>query len=202
MSRGGTTTRRCLQRDVERRRIVERLLHRVTNAVGVVLRFNQRQRNIRLDVKDVVGSYALAQKTQEERAKAKAKESPAEKRDDVDKDDRPDEPHGKVYTNSDLGAVRPAPAAARAATKATRDLVTGKGTESEKGEAYWRARVAPLKKKIHDNIVNELALKRRIDNLTYELSGIGALNTRRAGVETERQRLITEREALLQKTVR
>lgn len=61
-------------------------------------------------------------------------------------------------------------------------------------EAYWRARWEPLAGKIGDDLARNVELSQRIYDLTIELSGIGPLNARRAGVEAERQRLITERE--------
>lgn len=48
------------ERDVERDRVVERLLHAVADGVGVVLRLDQRQRDVRLDVEDIVGALGLA----------------------------------------------------------------------------------------------------------------------------------------------
>jgi len=62
-------------------------------------------------------------------------------------------------------------------------------------EAYWRARVAPLHASLDANVAQSRTLSLRIDDLTIELLGIHPFNTRRGGVEAERQRLITERQA-------
>jgi hypothetical protein len=60
-----------------------------------------------------------------------------------------------------------------------------------KDEAYWRARVAPIKQRIRDNTSKRDTLKLRINDLGADMSGyIG--DARRGGVETERQRLVTE----------
>jgi hypothetical protein len=95
------------------------------------------------------------------------------------------------------------PAAAPAETKAepavkdtSNKAATERSDTSVKDESYWRARVAPLNQQIHDNAGKSLTLKGRIDDLTTELLGIGPLNARRGVVETERQRLITEVQAL------
>jgi hypothetical protein len=94
-------------------------------------------------------------------------------------------------------AAAPAEANSEPAAKDTSNKVaTEKSDKSVKDESYWRARVAPLNQQIHDNTGKSLTLKGRIDDLTTELLGIGSLNARRGGVETERQRLITEFQAL------
>lgn len=48
------------ERDVERGRVFQALLHAVTDAVGVVLGLDQGQRDVRLEVQDVVGALGLA----------------------------------------------------------------------------------------------------------------------------------------------
>jgi len=48
------------ERDVEGRGIVEALLHSVADAVVIVLGLNDRYRNIRLVVKDVIGALGFA----------------------------------------------------------------------------------------------------------------------------------------------
>ena len=52
------------KRDVERGGVIERLLHSVADAVGVVLGLDQRQRNVRLVIEDVVGAFRLAARNQ------------------------------------------------------------------------------------------------------------------------------------------
>ena len=62
----------------------------------------------------------------------------------------------------------------------------------------------PVLDRPHRRIARRVAEKRdklattakRVAELTFELTGIGPLNARRGGVETERQRLITEANAL------
>jgi hypothetical protein len=98
-----------------------------------------------------------------------------------------DVPEGRV------DAVAPIPPAATSASKSEPAVP---GTAAANDEAYWRGRVAPYITRIADNSEKSLALRRRIDELTVELLNIGPLNTRRGGVETERQRLITECQAL------
>jgi hypothetical protein len=146
-----------------------------------------------------------AKKAQEERAKTGQGDAKSEGKKVTDSSAK------KVYTNKDLAdlpAVVTPPsegqtesaakesASTRKVDKTDKVEKTDKPIEPVKDEAYWRARVAPPNKKIHDNIVKSLAMKRRIDELTTELLGIGALNARRGGVETERQRLISESDDL------
>src|SRR5690606_33106361 len=52
------------ERDLQRFGIVERLLHAVTDTVRVVLRLNQRDRNVRLVVENEVGLLRLAARHQ------------------------------------------------------------------------------------------------------------------------------------------
>lgn len=86
-------------------------------------------------------------------------------------------------------AVAPSVAAVAATPKADAPAA---GTALANDEAYWRGRAAPYHKRIVENGARALALERRVGELAAELYDIGPLNTRRGGVETERQRLITE----------
>jgi hypothetical protein len=52
------------ERDVQCFGIVERLLHAVADAVGIVLRLDQRDRDVRLVVENVVGLLRLAARHQ------------------------------------------------------------------------------------------------------------------------------------------
>lgn len=65
-------------------------------------------------------------------------------------------------------------------------------SEATHDEPYWRARTAPLHQRIAAALTRAVPLNARIAYLTEDLNGIGPLNARRGGVETERQRLITE----------
>jgi hypothetical protein len=58
------------------------------------------------------------------------------------------------------------------------------------------ARWTPLQQKLDGELAKSLTLRSRISELTVELSGIGPLNARRGGVESERQRLVTEAQLL------
>jgi hypothetical protein len=139
----------------------------------------------------------VAKKTEEDRA-ANAKQEQTKTADTKNTDDTKttdNQSATKVYTNKDLTYVPPSPVAAPAETKTTTKDAS-KPDEPMKDETYWRARVAPLHQAISENVVKAWPLRRRINDLTFELLGIGPLNTRRGGVETERQRLITEVEAL------
>jgi len=141
-----------------------------------------------------------ARKSEEESAKAKQDQS---KSGETRKAGKP----AKVYTNKDLSDA-PAPTPPTAANGVTSDIRTDVKTdpvkssapatpatdakEPAKGEAYWRGRVTPLQAKLAGVVAKRVAVDRRIDDLTTEMRGIGPLNARRGGVESERQRLITE----------
>jgi hypothetical protein len=99
----------------------------------------------------------------------------------------------RTYVSSSASPSTSAAAKSEGTPAATTATTT---TTIVKDEAYWRARCAPLLQKIHDNLVKIPPLESRINDLTNELAGIGALNARRGGVETERQRLITEVQTL------
>ena len=140
----------------------------------------------------------VAKKTEEERA-AKSKQETKSKSDDAKKPEKP----AKVYTNKDLGS---APSAAPADVNADSRVdatpknaattITTTTKDLSKDEGYWRGRVEPIRQRIIANLEKEIGIRQRIIDLTRELEGIGPLNARRAGVETERQRLITEADNL------
>jgi hypothetical protein len=114
----------------------------------------------------------------------------------------------KVYTDKDLGGTpaveseapeikgeHPDTAAKSGATAADATSTSTdapKKDDPQKDEAYWRGRLTPLHAKLRDEQDKLVSLNRRIRELTAELAGIGPLNARRAGVESERQHLITE----------
>ncbi len=50
--------------DVERAGVVERLLHPVADAMGIVLGLDQGERDVRLVIEDVVGALGLAARDQ------------------------------------------------------------------------------------------------------------------------------------------
>jgi cytoskeletal protein RodZ len=141
---------------------------------------------------------ARAKKAREERPKSANAEGKADDKTDKadNKADAAGKPTSKTYTNKDL-TDRTAPASVTPQKDhATTEKPATVVNESEKGEAYWRGRFAPIRAE-GLQILEKLAfLRRRIYELTVELSGIGPLNARRGGVETERQRLITEADAL------
>ena len=60
MEHEAVAVRREDERDVEGLGVVERLLHAVADAVGVVLGLDQRERDVRLVVEDVVRPLGLA----------------------------------------------------------------------------------------------------------------------------------------------
>ena len=115
----------------------------------------------------------------------------------------------KVYTNKELTPDTRSSGEARtesAETKTTatdtktasakEDKTEGKSKDTKKDEAYWRGRVTPIHRRIAEKVAKVATLDRRIRELTDDLSGIGPLNARRGGVESERQRLITEVDSL------
>jgi flagellar motor protein MotB len=147
----------------------------------------------------------VAKRAEEQRAAAKQGQSKS------DEGKKAETTGAMVYTNKDLTPDPAAPStdstssvadAPKSETTTEIDpqgtsAATGdKPTDALKDETYWRARVAPLHVRIDDNLAKSIALRRRIRELTIDLYGIGPLNARRAGVETERQRLITDAEAL------
>lgn len=137
---------------------------------------------------------AVAKATQD----AKTKGSESGESSPASADGKTSKPATKTYTNKDLGdeASTPttAPASSSVASSSTPSVSSGSG--DAKDESYWRGRTAPLKQSIRDNSEKAASMRARIASLTDDLSGIGALNARRAGVETERQRLITQLEDL------
>jgi hypothetical protein len=153
----------------------------------------------------------IAKKAQEQRDKAKAEAEKAKT--EGEKAGQPAaKPLSKTYTNKDLTDTPPAekPASEAAPSKSTSsetkksadkaDSTADKSSEIGKAvvkdEAYWRGRWTPLHEKLGEDLQKALSLRGRIYDLTVELIGIGPLNARRGGVETERQRLITEAEAV------
>ena len=97
---------------------------------------------------------------------------------------------------SDSAPVKDKPETTGADAKSAASSKSGTNDDAKK-EAYWRGRTAPIRARIAQNQVKFEETGRRINSLTAELSGIGALNARRGGVETERQRLITEHDRML-----
>ena len=126
-----------------------------------------------------------AKKAQDERDKAKQTETPGK----TDSSGAT-----KVYTNEDLSDEPLAATSANDAktptpTKAEKADGRAKG---EKGEAYWRSRVAPVHKKINESQRKSDALRKRIAELTTEMDGLVTVNPRRGSVESERQKLLTQ----------
>ena len=74
--------------------------------------------------------------------------------------------------------------------------VTAEPLDPRKTEAYWRERGDPIRRRIDEAKSRRALMTARIAELTDQLYDIGPLNTRRGGVETERQRLISERDEL------
>src|SRR4051812_4863474 len=150
----------------------------------------------------------IAKKTQEQREKAKADTQKGA--DGKDAKATPAPSPAKTYTNGDLKNTEPpsstpasaatSEAAPEAKAKASGVVPSDKpGDPSKdvvKDEAYWRSRWTPLSVKLGDELNKAVTLTTRIYDLTVELSGIGPVNARRAGVEAERQRLITESQTL------
>jgi hypothetical protein len=100
----------------------------------------------------------------------------------------------KVYTDEDLSDEPLAATSANDAktptpTKAEKADGRAKG---EKGEAYWRSRVAPVHKKINESQRKLDALRKRVAELTTEMDGLVTVNPRRGSVESERQKLLTQ----------
>ena len=145
----------------------------------------------------------VARQTEEARAKA---QEPS-KSDDSKKTEAP---KSKVYTNKELTPDnRPLPETktdgtdaktpgtdTKTTSKKDEKTTEGKSKDTKKDEAYWRGRVAPLHRGMAEKLAKAATVDRRIRELTDELSGIGPLNARRGGVESERQRLITEADTL------
>jgi len=145
----------------------------------------------------------VAKQTEQERAKTQEQS----KSEDTKKAEAP---KSKVYTNKELTsdprsaaetktesteAKAPGREAKSASTKDDKPT-DGKSKDAKKDEAYWRGRVAPLHRGVAEKQAKLATLDRRIVELTNDLNGIGALNARRGGVESERQRLITESDTL------
>jgi hypothetical protein len=106
------------------------------------------------------------------------------------------QPDAAPAKTSDSAPAKDKPETTSADAKSAASSKSGTNDDT-KNEAYWRGRAAPIKTRIAQNEAKFKNTRRRIDSLTAELSGIGALNARRGGVETERQRLITEQDRLL-----
>jgi hypothetical protein len=126
-----------------------------------------------------------AKKAQDERDKGKQTETPGK----TDSSGAT-----KVYTNEDLSDEPLAATSANDAktptsTKAEKADGRAKG---EKGEAYWRSRVAPVQKKINESQRKLDALRARIAELITEMDGLVTVNPRRGSVESERQKLTTQ----------
>jgi hypothetical protein len=113
-------------------------------------------------------------------------------------------PPTKKYSNENLSSDPTAPAVPavkpsndeRTTTDSSLEKAKGDAAVPTKDEAYWRARWTPLYRKIADELAKSVEMRKRIYELTVDLSGIGPLNARRGGVEAERQRLMTEADAL------
>jgi hypothetical protein len=145
----------------------------------------------------VVASIAQAQSLAEVAKKAEDEHAKATSTDGKTSD----APKTRSYTDKDL---KPAPssevkppatdtATSAPDTKASKsDAADSTAKKPSKDEAYWRGRVAPLHQKVAETLAKLVVLDRRISDLTVDLQGIGPLNARRGGVESERQRLITE----------
>jgi hypothetical protein len=133
----------------------------------------------------------LAKKTQEDRDKARAAPTPAKIYSDKDLKDAPPVPADKPAPAPVAPATSPS-----AETKKTDGKPSATDKESAKDEAYWRARWTPIGQKLAGEQARSARIRSRIADLTFELSGVGPLNARRGGLESERQRLITEGQAL------
>lgn len=142
----------------------------------------------------------VAKKTEEERAKT---DEPSKS----DEGKKAEAPKSKLYTNKELTPDNRSSTetkTAEAKTTATdtptastkEDKNEAKPKDAKKDEAYWRGRVTPIHRRIAEKVAKAATLDRRIRELTDDLSGIGPLNARRGGVESERQRLITEADTL------
>jgi hypothetical protein len=145
----------------------------------------------------------VARQTEEERTKTQEQSK-------SDDNKKAEAPKSKVYTNKELTADNrslpetktdsteektPGTNTKAASTKEDK-AAEGKSKDAKKDEAYWRGRVAPLHRTVAEKLAKAATVDRRIRELTDELSGIGPLNARRGGVESERQRLITEADTL------
>jgi hypothetical protein len=100
----------------------------------------------------------------------------------------------KVYTNEDLSdepLVATSANDAKTPTSTKSEKADGRA-KGEKGEAYWRSRVAPAHKKINESQRKLDELRKRIAELTTEMNGLVTVNPRRGSVDSERQKLITQ----------
>jgi hypothetical protein len=130
-----------------------------------------------------------AKKAQDARDKAKQAETPGK----TDSSGTT-----KVYTNEDLSDEPLAATSAddAKASNSTKAVKNDGHVKSEKGEAYWRNRVAPLHKKINESQLKSDALRKRIAETTTEMHGLETVNPRRGSVESERQKLVTQADRL------
>jgi hypothetical protein len=142
----------------------------------------------------------VAKKTEEERDKTKtssASSPTASKKTYSDKDLKEARP---VLTDTPAekqpAAVSPDKAPATTASSKPENTASDKAKSVAKDEAYWRARWTPIQQTLNEKLARSAQLKARIAKLTSELSGSGVSNARRAGVESERQRLIAMSDTL------
>jgi hypothetical protein len=146
----------------------------------------------------------ISKKTEEERAKASQDQ---QKNGDAKNADKPS--NTKAYSDKDL---KPVPASAASDTKSEPEAKpaaekidkaneekpsegkTARG--SAKDQAYWRGRVAPLHRRIADKLATLESMERRIRELTSELNSVHLNARRAAGLETERQRLMSDADVI------
>jgi hypothetical protein len=134
----------------------------------------------------------IAKKNQEAKAKTESTPTKVYKNGDLTAD--PTAPKVKPQDSDTTSPASPTQLA-KADPKTTSDK-TVSDAKPAKDEAYWRDRWLPVALRLADETRKAADVAARIYDLTVELSGIGPLNARRGGVEAERQRLITESQAL------
>ena len=138
----------------------------------------------------------VAKKTEEQRDKTKTS-SPAASKTYSDKDLKEARPVlSDTPAEKQPEAASPDKAPATTASSKPENTASDKAKSVVKDEAYWRAQWTPIQRKLDEELAKSKRLKARVIELTNELSVIGTLNGRRAAVESQRQRLITESDTL------
>lgn len=139
----------------------------------------------------------IAQKEAERRKAAQAAQEAKEGKEGEKKTDEA-KPAKKVYTNSDLkpapppsvtGTAPPADAAAKPADAAKPDQAQQKA--DEKGEDYWRTRMANAREELRRNEMFRDALQTRVNSLTNDFSARDD-PYQRAQIADDRQKALAE----------
>lgn len=125
----------------------------------------------------------ISKKTQEDRDKAKATSAATPTKSYSDKDLK-EAPAAAALAAPENAVAEKPPVKTEATTSPEKKLAND--------EAYWRARWMPVQQKLDPELAKLAKLNKRIHDVTFELTGMGTQNTRRGGLEAERQRLTTE----------